>query len=144
MITNYYEHDLLFLYKKTISIFKSHEIQSKLIKVPDKINILYCRVSSAKQKHDLQRQIEVFQKAHTDYHVDSDVCLGINFKRYKLRSLLDKFYQGLVNLVVIMHQDRLARFGFDLLVILFQKLGVKTRGSQFVLTSTSKNQKQEL
>ena len=87
MITNYYKHDLLFLYKKTISIFKSHGIQSKSIKVAGKNNILYCRVSSAKQKHDLETHIEELQITNPDYHVISDVCSGINFKRSRLRFL---------------------------------------------------------
>ena len=105
MITNYYEHDLLFLYKKTISIIKSDGIQSKSIKAPVKINILYRHVSSVKQKHDLERQIEQLQKLYPDCNLISDVGSGINFKRFGLRSLLYKCYQGLVNQVVIIHKD---------------------------------------
>ena len=110
----------------------SHGIQPKSIKLPNKINILYCRVSSAKQKHDLERQIQELQEAYPDHQIISDICSGINFKRPGLRSLLDKCYQGLVNEIVIMHKDRLARFGFDLLEFLFQKFGVK-----LVVLSTS-------
>ena len=42
---------------------QSHGIQSTSIEAPEKINILFCGVSSAKQKQDLEWQIEELQKA---------------------------------------------------------------------------------
>ena len=75
-------------YIRKLFNFKSHGIQLKSIKAPEKIIILYCLFSSAKQKHDLERPIEELQKTNPYYHVTSDVCSSINFKRPRLRSFL--------------------------------------------------------
>ena len=40
---------------------------------------------------------------------------GLNFKRPKFLSLIDQIITGEVETLVIAHQDRLSRFGFDLL-----------------------------
>jgi predicted site-specific integrase-resolvase len=87
--------------------------------------VIYARVSSSKQRGDLQRQIEELSKAYPGYRVISDVASGINFKRQGLRSLLDSVYRGNVKEVVVMHRDRLARFAIDLLEYIFKAQGTK-------------------
>lgn len=85
---------------------------------------IYARVSSTKQQPDLERQIQELQEAYKGYILIQDIGSGINFKRKGLNTLLDRAINGMVSEVVVMHRDRLARFGFDLLELVFTKIGV--------------------
>jgi putative resolvase len=87
--------------------------------------IIYARVSSAHQKEDLLRQIQDLQTAFPDHTLVSDIGSGLNFKRKGLRSLLDKVLDGVVKEIVVMHKDRLCRYGTELLEFIFQKAGTK-------------------
>jgi predicted site-specific integrase-resolvase len=86
---------------------------------------IYARVSSAKQKEDLQRQIKELQEAYPGHNIIKDIGSGINFKRQGLCSLLERLHQGMVSEVVVMHRDRLARFAFDLLEFIFKQKGCR-------------------
>lgn len=86
-------------------------------------NFLYARVSSAKQKSDLQRQVAMLQKAYPTFEIIQDIGSGINFKRRGLASILELLLARRVSKVVVAHKDRLARFGFDLFQFLFEKCG---------------------
>lgn len=76
---------------------------------------IYARVSSAKQRGDLQRQVEFLLEHYPGYRILSDVGSGLNFKRPGLRTLLERSRAGLVKSVVVAQRDRLCRFAFDLL-----------------------------
>ncbi|MDB9546477.1 recombinase family protein, partial [Dolichospermum circinale] len=52
--------------------------------------ICYCRVSSSKQRDDLDRQIAYMQSLYPDAEIIKDIGSGLNFKRKGLRSLLDR------------------------------------------------------
>ena len=78
-------------------------------------NIIYARVSSSKQRSDIQRQVDELTQAYPGHRVITDVASGINFKRPGLCALLDSIHWGNVQEVVVMHRDRLARFAIDLL-----------------------------
>ena len=88
---------------------------------------LYARVSTAKQKMDLQNQIDALQAfaLRQGYRVDSvfqDVASGISFeKRKEFFELLDLVIAGKVDKVIITYKDRLSRVGFDLFKYLFAK-----------------------
>lgn len=86
---------------------------------------VYARVSSAKQRPDLERQVEDLQKAYPGHSLIRDIGSGVNFKRKGLCALLERAIKGMVSEVVVMHRDRLARLGFDLLEFLLTKLGVR-------------------
>lgn len=90
-----------------------------------KKKIIYARVSSAKQKDDLERQIADLQSAYPNHKLVKDIDSGLNFKRPGLRKVLDEAVARDIDEVVVLHRDRLARFGVDLLEFLFHKLGVK-------------------
>lgn len=89
-----------------------------------KKNYIYARVSSSKQKSDLERQIAHLQAAYPSFEVISDIASGINFRRRGLITLLDQVIAGGVSNVVVAHKDRLTRFGFELFQLLFQRFGV--------------------
>ena len=106
--------------------------------------ILYTRVSSNKQKDDLQRQQEYLQNKYKEkiqernnagdkstnqeenniihFH---DIASGLNFKRRGLIKVLDAVKNGKVQAVVVASKDRLARFGFDLIEWICSEYGTE-------------------
>lgn len=82
--------------------------------------ILYARVSSSKQKEDLERQSQHLQESYTGT-VITDIGSGLNWKRPGLQSLLERVYSGTVSEVVVTYRDRLCRFGHELLEWMFAK-----------------------
>jgi putative resolvase len=85
------------------------------IPVDAKINYCYCRVSSAKQKDDLDRQINSMQCEFPEHRIVTDIASGINWKRRGLKTILESAMLGNCGQVVVAHRDRLARFGFELI-----------------------------
>jgi predicted site-specific integrase-resolvase len=85
--------------------------------------ILYCRVSSARQKDDLQNQKNYLISKYPGAEVIIDVGSGLNFKRRGLRSILERLLQGDSIQLVVAQRDRLCRFGFDLIEYLVVKNG---------------------
>ena len=88
-----------------------------------RVNICYCRVSSRKQKEDLERQVQFMQQRYPNYRVITDIGSGLNFKRKGLKALLELCYSGTVGTVVVAHRDRLARFGFELIRDTIERFG---------------------
>lgn len=78
-------------------------------------DICYCRVSSAKQKDDLERQISYMVDKYPRCTIVRDIGSGINFKRKGLLSILEQSQKGLVRSVTVSSKDRLCRFGFELI-----------------------------
>jgi putative resolvase len=101
---------------------------------------LYARVSSPKQRDDLERQIEFLRKEHPEAEVVSDVGSGINWNRKGLRTLLDLSNRGRVSVVVVAKRDRLCRFAFELLEHVFALNGTVVR----VIGSQDSSPEQEL
>jgi len=93
--------------------------------VKEKKAYIYCRVSSTKQKDDLERQCSDLQQLYPDHILVKDVASGLNYKRRGLKALLDKCLRGMVSEVVVMHKDRLVRYGAEIFEFIFEKTGVK-------------------
>lgn len=85
--------------------------------------IVYCRVSSYKQKDDLLRQVEFMQSREPSAEVVRDIGSGINFKRKGLKAILERAMQGERIKLVVAYRDRLARFGFDLIKQIIERAG---------------------
>ena len=84
----------------------------------NRITIGYCRVSSAKQKDDLERQIDnvrtyLLAKGQP-FEIISDIGSGINYKKKGLQELIKRICENQVEKVVVLYKDRLLRFGFEL------------------------------
>jgi predicted site-specific integrase-resolvase len=75
----------------------------------------YARVSSSKQKQDLERQIQYIRDHYETSSIIQDVGSGLNFNRRGLQTLLTKVESGSVRTVVVTYRDRLCRFGIELL-----------------------------
>ena len=83
--------------------------------------VAYCRVSSQAQKPDLLNQQAVLRDYCEQQSIGVDEWIneiggGLNFERKQFLKLIDAILAGDVACVVLAHQDRLARFGYQLLV----------------------------
>ena len=90
-------------------------------KQPNQIKIIYSRVSSKKQKEDLQRQTEYLQSKYPEHQSITDIGSGINFNRKGLRQILEGVFKGNITEVVVAHKDRFTRFGYDLFEWIFEQ-----------------------
>jgi predicted site-specific integrase-resolvase len=86
-------------------------------------NVVYARVSSAKQRGDLQRQVSFLRRRCPAYSVVTDVASGLNYKRSGFQAILGQLFQGRIQRVVVAHGDRFSRFGFEFFQWLFQQFG---------------------
>ena len=87
----------------------------------------YCRVSSAKQSEDLERQKVIVAAACAefgDFEVISDIGSGMNYNKSGLRDLLDRIADGSVCRLVIADKDRLLRFGAELIFAMCANMGI--------------------
>lgn len=88
---------------------------------------IYARVSTPKQKKDLENQIQLlkqfcFSNGYVISKVFSDIASGISFeKRKEFFKMFDDVLAGKVERVVITYKDRLSRVGFELFNHLFKK-----------------------
>lgn len=124
-------------YRKTPSGQFLYKIRS--IDRNEKNKYIYIRVSSRKQKDDLQRQKEFASKQFPSHKVISDIGSGLNFKRPGLRKLLKLVMSSCVEEIVIASKDRLCRFGYDLIcdendtkLLVLDKDSNLSRESEFV------------
>ena len=102
--------------------------------------VCYCRVSSGKQRDDLQRQVDFMRERYPDARIVTDVGGGLNFRRKGLIALLERLHSGDKLRIVVAHRDRLARFGFDLI----QWMAEQNGGEVVVLGNTDYSPEQEL
>jgi putative resolvase len=82
--------------------------------------IVYCRVSSANQRADLASQVTAMEQFCLARGMSVDEWVkeiggGMNLRRKKLLTVVDCIERGQVAVLVVAHEDRLARFGFDYL-----------------------------
>lgn len=90
---------------------------------------IYARVSTSKQKKDLENQVRLltnfcFQNGYVINGIFQDVASGISFKkREQFFELLDEVLAGRVKRVIITYKDRISRVGFELFTYLFKKFG---------------------
>lgn len=104
----------------------------------------YCRVSSNKQKDDLERQIEnvksyMVAKGY-NFEVITDIGSGINYNKKGLNNLLDLVYDNEVEKIVVLYKDRLIRFGYELI----ENFCTKHNTTIEVIDNTPKTEEQEL
>jgi len=102
--------------------------------------ICYSRVSSGKQKDDLERQIKYLQEKYPKAEVIKDIGSGLNFKRKGLAAILDRAMCGEVITLVVAYKDRLARFGIDVVRQVLEKHG----GKLVVLNEVTLSPEEEL
>lgn len=84
-----------------------------ILQTPDRYQAIYARVSTARQKEDLTRQIAYLKTKYPSGVVFSDIASSLNYSRKNLQRLLSEVLLGRVSCIAISHKDRIARFGFD-------------------------------
>lgn len=112
---------------KTKGGHRRYEVQSlfQTSSSPIKRKFAYTRVSSSKQKRDLQRQQEFIRRKYPSHELISDIGSGINFKRKGFCKMVEQIMRGNVEEIVVSHKDRLCRFAFDFFEFLCEKHGTK-------------------
>lgn len=112
--------------------------------IENKITIGYCRVSSAKQKDDLERQVQNV-KAYLlaqgrPFEIIEDIGSGINYNKKGLLELLQKVIDYKVEKIVVLYKDRLLRFGYELFENIAKSYGVSIEA----IDNTENTEQQEL
>jgi putative resolvase len=107
--------------KKKIINENINEIINENIDENIKKKIIYARVSSIGQKQDLERQILSLQTEYPNYELIKDIGSGVNLNRKGLRKIIDYAIRGEIEEVIVMHKDRLCRFGYELIEDLIKK-----------------------
>ena len=92
----------------------------------ERLNIGYARVSSHDQKPDLSRQIDRLKAEGCD-QVISDIGSGLNCSKPGLKSLLRKLLDNKIAVLTVLHEDRLLRFGVDLLRFICGRMKTELR-----------------
>ena len=110
----------------------------------NRIVIGYCRVYSAKQKDDLERQVQNV-KAYLlaqgrPFEIIEDIGSGINYNKKGLLELLQKVIDHKVEKIVVLYKDRLLRFGYEL----FENIAKSYGTSIEIIDNTDKTEQQEL
>ena len=101
----------------------------------------YCRVSSASQRDDLERQVEfVMNSGYSFDRIVEEIGGGMNLKRPKFRMLISDIIEGKVSILILAHKDRAMRFGFDLLEYICDLKGTKV----IILESATMSPQEEL
>lgn len=97
--------------------------------VPRK-NVIYCRVSTNKQKKDLENQEEILnifcqKNGIVINDVYKDIGSGINFDRKEFQRLLNDVVNYKISKIYITYKDRLSRISFDMFKDLFENFSVQ-------------------
>lgn len=104
----------------------------------------YCRVSSQKQKDDLQRQEDNMRTyllaKGVPFKIISDIGSGINYKRKGLQELIKGIADRSISKIVVLYKDRLTMFGFELIEYIASLYGCEIE----VVDTTEKTEQQEL
>ena len=104
----------------------------------------YARVSSRKQKDDLERQIEnlstILSKKYENFEIIKDIGSGINYDKPGLKELIKRIDKHEVDIIVVLYKDRLLRYGYELVEYFAKLNNVKL----VVLDKVSKTSDQEL
>ncbi len=122
----------------------NHFLGLKNMQSESKKIIGYCRVSSQKQKEDLERQIEnvktyMYTKGY-QFEIITDIGSGINYNKKGLNQLIDMITNSEVDKIVVLYKDRLIRFGYELIENLCNKFGTVIE----IIDNTEKSEEQEL
>ena len=122
----------------------NHFLGLKQDKQLNKKTIGYCRVSSHKQKDDLERQIEnvetyMFARGY-QFEIITDIGSGINYNKKGLNQLIDMITNSEVDKIVVLYKDRLIRFGYELIENLCDKYGTTIE----IIDNTERSSEQEL
>lgn len=96
----------------------------------NRVNVAYARVSTSKQKRDLENQAETLinycnaNGVKVD-KVYKDIASGMNFDRKQFRSMLEDVLNYRISSIYITYKDRFSRISFDMFERLFLEYNCK-------------------
>ncbi|MCT4604937.1 MAG: IS607 family transposase [Marinisporobacter sp.] len=105
--------------------------------------VIYARVSSNKQKKELEHQVE-FLKEYCNSRgiivdeVITEIGSGMNYKRKKWNKLIRESSKGEIKNIIIAYADRFVRFGYDWFENFLKEYGVN-----FIVVNNEKLSPQE-
>ena len=110
--------------------YNDEDVYLKSGRTKERVSVIYSRVSTSKQKVDLENQEKTLMnwcnangiKIAKSY---KDVASGMNFDRKQFMSMLDDILEYKVDAVYITYKDRLSRISFDMFQKLFGEFGCK-------------------
>ncbi len=107
----------------------------------ERSDAIYARVSTQKQKDDLERQINYLKIFAVDHNpknliVKSDIGSGLSDNRKELNQLINLVQSDKINRIFIMYKDRLTRFGFN-----YIKQICDFHNTEIVIVSNEENDK---
>lgn len=96
----------------------------------NRVNVVYARVSTPKQKIDLENQAETLINYCNSNGVKvdkvyKDIASGMNFDRKQFRSMLDDVLNYRISSIYITNKDRFSRISFDMFERLFLEYNCK-------------------
>ncbi|GAA8130370.1 hypothetical protein HpBT112_08200 [Helicobacter pylori] len=114
----------------TIYIYNDSDVYSLAGIEDGRLNVVYARVSTQKQKQDLQNQIEncisfINAKGISVDSIYSDIKSGMSLDRKGFMELLNAVMAFKIKAVYISYKDRLARLSYELVEKLFSDYGTK-------------------
>ena len=97
---------------------------------PEKLTILYSRVSGSDQRPDLERQkskLYSFAKGNRLSNVQeiSDLGSGLKYDKPGLKKLIKLIMEDKVDRLILVHKDRLLRFGSEIIFQLCKWKGIE-------------------
>lgn len=102
----------------------------KPLPVVDRVNIIYCRVSTYKQKNDLANQvlhvIDYCNANNFTYNkVYQEIASGIDFDRPEFSKLINDVINRKIGTIFIAYKDRLSRLSYLTLESMFKQFGTQ-------------------
>ena len=92
--------------------------------------VLYARVSSRTQRNDVDRQLDRIRDWTKSKNIEiayefTEIASGLNSKRRVLNKILDLIKTGKISYLIVEHNDRLTRFGFEFIERYCNEFGCK-------------------
>lgn len=110
--------------------YDENDVYAILGKTNNRGSIIYARVSTQKQKKDLENQLNALRNFAINAGIQikqelSDIESGMSIDRKGLNELINQVVNYEVDKVIISYKDRLARLNFKTLEELFKKFGTE-------------------
>lgn len=110
--------------------YNDEDVYLKSGRTKERVSVIYSRVSTPKQKADLENQENMLinwcnangVKIAKSY---KDVASGMNFDRKQFMSMLDDILEYKIDAVYVTYKDRLSRISFEMFQKLFGEFGCK-------------------
>ena len=110
--------------------YNDEDVYLKSGRTKERVSVIYSRVSTSKQKVDLENQEKTLMNWCNSNGIKiaksyKDVASGMNFDRKQFMAMLDDILEYKVDAVYITYKDRLSRISFDMFQKLFGEFGCK-------------------